>query len=64
MTLYGQAGRLSLPARATPATASYAVLLDDLLAMVRTGRTEHPLDVRRGLHLQRLIDRVERLALT
>jgi predicted dehydrogenase len=64
VTLYGQAGTLALPARTTPATASYARLLDELLAMVRGGRTDHPLDVRRGLHLQRLIDRVERLALT
>ncbi len=64
VTLYGQAGRLSLPTRTTPARQSYATLLDELLAMVRTGRTEHPLGVRHGLHLQRLIDRVERLALT
>jgi predicted dehydrogenase len=63
VTLYGQAGRLSLPERTTPATTSYGRMLDDLLAMVAAGRTDHPLDVRHGLYLQRLIDRVERLAL-
>ena len=63
LTLYGRAGRLSLPERTTPTSACYAALLDELAAMVGAGRTEHPLDVRHGLHLQRLIDRVERLAL-
>jgi predicted dehydrogenase len=64
VTLYGQAGRLSLPPRTTSATEGYATLLDELTTMVRSGRVEHPLDVRRGLHLQRLIDRVRGLALT
>jgi hypothetical protein len=40
----------------------YATLLDELVAMIAEGRTEHPLDVRRGLHLQRVIDRVEGVA--
>jgi predicted dehydrogenase len=60
--LYGQAGRLSL--RRTTSTADcYANMLGELLTMIDTGRVEHPLDVRHGLHLQRLIDKVERLAL-
>lgn len=62
VTLYGRAGRLSLPERTTTAAECYARLLTDLVALVRAGRGEHPLDVRHGLHLQRLIDRVERLA--
>jgi hypothetical protein len=36
--------------------------LDQLVAMIDAGRTEHQLDVRRGLRLQRLIERVEGLA--
>jgi predicted dehydrogenase len=63
VSLYGSAGRLSLPTRATPAVDCYATMLDDLLGMIRGGRTEHPCDVRRGLHLQRLIDSAEGLAL-
>ncbi|MGH3763156.1 Gfo/Idh/MocA family protein [Actinophytocola sp.] len=37
------------------ARARYAALLDAFLAMVREGRVEHPCDIRRGLHLQRLL---------
>ena len=40
------------------AGARYAVLLDDFVALVDAGTAEHPLDVRRGLHLQRLLGRV------
>jgi predicted dehydrogenase len=61
-TLYGQAGSLSLH-RTTSTADCYANMLNELVAMISTGRVEHPLDVRRGLHLQRVIDRVERLAL-
>ncbi|HEX5402793.1 MAG TPA: Gfo/Idh/MocA family oxidoreductase [Pseudonocardiaceae bacterium] len=62
ITLYGQAGRL--PLRRTSSTADcYATMLTELVSMINTGRAEHPLDVRRGLRLQRLIEQVERLAL-
>jgi predicted dehydrogenase len=61
-TLYGEAGSLSLH-RTTSTADCYANMLAELVAMISTGRVEHPLDVRRGLHLQRVIDRVERLAL-
>jgi predicted dehydrogenase len=64
VTLYGQAGQLSMPKRTTPTGDCYATMLDELVAMIRTGRSEHPLDVRRGLHLQRVIERVERVAAT
>jgi predicted dehydrogenase len=62
LVLYGAAGRLALPTRVTPTSACYATLLDDLLGMLHSGRYEHRCDVTRGLHLQRLIDKAERLA--
>lgn len=40
------------------ATVRYAVLLDDFVDLVDSKTAEHPLDVRRGLHLQRLLGRV------
>lgn len=40
------------------AAERYAVLLDDFTRLVDSGTAEHPLDVRRGLHLQRLLGRV------
>ncbi|MFC4854488.1 Gfo/Idh/MocA family protein [Actinophytocola glycyrrhizae] len=40
------------------ATTRYAVLLDDFVRLVERETAEHPLDVRRGLHLQRLLGRV------
>lgn len=36
----------------------YTTLLDDFLALVAAGTTEQPLDVRRGLHIQRLLAEV------
>jgi hypothetical protein len=63
VSLYGSGGRLSLPAPTTPTAACYAALLDDLLTMVHSRQRAHRCDVHRGLHLQRLIDDAERLAL-
>jgi predicted dehydrogenase len=40
------------------ATERYSVLLDDFVRLVDDSTAEHPLDVRRGLHLQRLLGRV------
>jgi predicted dehydrogenase len=62
LTLYGTSGRLALPGRTASSVECYGHLLDEFVAMVRAGRTEHPLDVRRGVALQRLIERVEGLA--
>jgi predicted dehydrogenase len=62
LTLYGTPGRLPLPTPSWSAVDSYRKLLDELVAMIGAGRTGHPLDVRRGLGLQRLIERVEGLA--
>ncbi|MFB9570584.1 Gfo/Idh/MocA family protein [Saccharopolyspora hordei] len=53
--VYGEHGCAPLGSRRTAARECYANLLDDLLAMVRDGRTGHPCDVRRGLHLQRVL---------
>jgi predicted dehydrogenase len=64
VTIYGTAGRHVLPPFTTPTSDCYANMLTELATMVRTGRTKHPLDVHRGLHLQHVIDRAERLALS
>lgn len=40
------------------APGRYAVLLDDFLGLIANKQAEHPLDVRRGLHLQRLLGQV------
>jgi predicted dehydrogenase len=53
--LYGQYGHSALVPRSTSSEDCYRAMLDDLLAMVRDGATEHPCDVRRGLHLQRVL---------
>jgi predicted dehydrogenase len=53
--VYGSAGLRALDPRASSATDSYAAMVDDLVAMIHDGRREHPCDVHRGLHLQRLI---------
>jgi predicted dehydrogenase len=53
--VYGEHGYSALPPRSTPAPDSYAALLDDLVGMVRGGTTQHPCDVHRGLHLQRVL---------
>ncbi|GAB3457054.1 Gfo/Idh/MocA family protein [Actinophytocola sediminis] len=45
------------------AGSRYAALLDQFVTMARTGVTEQPTDIRRGLHLQRLLHAVtDRLA--
>ncbi len=55
LELYGANGHSVFPTRSTPASESYAVLLDEFVAMVRGGTASHPLDVHHGLHLQRVI---------
>lgn len=58
VSIYGDAGYRELSGRSTPAPQAYAALLDEFTAMVRDGRTEHPCDVRRGLHIQRVLGAV------
>ena len=60
--VYGSGGRRALSPRQTPPPQCFATLLDELAAMVRAGTTAHPCDVHRGVHLQRIIDEVRRLA--
>ena len=56
--VYGSAGREVLTARQTPPERCFVTLLDELAEMIRSGTSTHPCDVRRGLHLQQIIERV------
>ena len=56
--VYGSGGRLALSTRPTSPVECYGTLLDELATMIRSGATTHPCDVRRGVHLQRIIERV------
>ncbi len=60
--VYGEHGHRVLADRGTTAQQAFTNLLDDFVAMVDSGTTRHPLDVRRGLHLQRIIDLARRKA--
>lgn len=62
--VYGEHGYRKLASRGTSAQDCYTLLLDDFVAMVDSGTTEHPCDVRRGLHLQRIIDLARRKSAT
>ncbi|MFD1151317.1 Gfo/Idh/MocA family protein [Saccharothrix hoggarensis] len=62
VVVYGEHGHRVLADRGTTAQQCFTNLLDDFVAMVDSGTTEHPLDVRRGLHLQRIIDLARRKA--
>lgn len=55
--VHGPRGFLAFDASGD-ATERYSVLLDDFVALVDSNTAEHSLDVRRGLHLQRLLGRV------
>ncbi len=56
LTVFGTNGARTLTNRDTPALECFTNLLDDFVAMVHSGTTTHECDVRRGLHLQRIID--------
>ncbi|MCG8922151.1 Gfo/Idh/MocA family protein [Lentzea sp. CC55] len=56
LTVFGVNGARTLTNRDTPALECFTNLLDDFVAMVHSGTTAHECDVRRGLHLQRIID--------
>jgi predicted dehydrogenase len=62
VAVYGKHGYRALGRLPGTTSDSYASLLDDFAAMVISGITEHPCDVHRGLHLQRVIDEARRLA--
>jgi predicted dehydrogenase len=61
-TVFGTNGARTLSSRDTPALECFTNLLDDFVAMVHSGTTTHECDVRRGLHLQRVIDLARRKA--
>ena len=62
VAVWGEHGYRTLGRKAGSAQESYTALLDDFAAMVASGITEHACDVRRGLHIQRLIERARELA--
>jgi predicted dehydrogenase len=55
--VYGEHGYRAFDATGD-ADVRYAALLSDFLSMVHNGATTHPCDIRRGLHLQRLLGEV------
>lgn len=61
-TVFGTNGHRTLNSRDTSALDCFTNLLDDFVAMVDSGTTTHECDVRRGLHLQRVIDLARRKA--
>jgi predicted dehydrogenase len=54
-SVYGEQGYRTLARRPGAGSESYTALLDDFAAMISCGTREHPCDVRRGLHLQRIL---------
>jgi len=61
-TVFGPNGHRTLNSRDTSAQECFTNLLDDFVAMVQSGTTTHECDVRRGLHLQKVIDLARRKA--
>lgn len=61
-TVFGPNGHRTLNSRDTSALDCFTNLLDDFVAMVDSDTTTHECDVRRGLHLQRIIDQARRKA--
>jgi predicted dehydrogenase len=55
LAVYGGQGYLGMPGRGESPQDSFALLLDEFIANVHNGQTEHDCDVSRGLHLQRLL---------
>ncbi|HVW40668.1 MAG TPA: Gfo/Idh/MocA family oxidoreductase [Amycolatopsis sp.] len=62
VAVYGEHGFRALGRKPGAGPECYTALLDDFAAMIATGTTSHPCDVRRGLHLQRILDEVRRIA--
>ncbi|MGX7823473.1 Gfo/Idh/MocA family protein [Actinokineospora sp. 24-640] len=56
VSVYGEAGYREVVGRATDPADAYAAALDLFTGLVRQGLPEHDLDVRRGLHLQKLVE--------
>jgi predicted dehydrogenase len=62
VAVWGQHGYRTLGRKPGSAQESYTALLDDFAAMIASGTTTHPCDVRRGLHLQNLLEQARQLA--
>ncbi|GAA5157336.1 MULTISPECIES: Gfo/Idh/MocA family protein [Amycolatopsis] len=62
IAVYGEHGYRALQRRPVPGVERFTALLDDFAAMIATGTTTHPCDVRRGLHVQRILHRVLQVA--
>lgn len=62
VAVWGEHGYRTLGRKPGSAQESYTALLDDFAAMIASGTTTHPCDVRRGLHLQSLLDQARKLA--
>ncbi|MEU4801179.1 Gfo/Idh/MocA family oxidoreductase [Actinosynnema sp. NPDC023587] len=62
VSVFGKHGYRVLADRGTTAQQCYTNLLDDFVAMVHSGTTTHRCDVRRGLHLQRILDQARQRA--
>ncbi|MFF0146491.1 putative dehydrogenase [Amycolatopsis sulphurea] len=60
VAVYGEHGYRRF-SRSGTAAESYTALLDDFAAMVSSGISTHPCDVRRGVHLAWIVDRVRAL---
>ncbi|HVK21336.1 MAG TPA: Gfo/Idh/MocA family oxidoreductase [Actinokineospora sp.] len=55
ISVYGDNGYRELNGRTTAPQDAFATLLDEFTTLVRDGRADHPLSVRRGLAVQRLL---------
>jgi predicted dehydrogenase len=62
IAVYGAHGYRVLTRRPVAGVERFIALLDDFAAMIDTGTTTHPCDVRRGLHVQRVLEQVRRAA--
>jgi len=56
-TVHGTNGYLTFDASGSPHDR-YSNLLDEFVALIAAGRAEHPLDARRGLHIQRVLEKI------
>ncbi|MDV6012452.1 Gfo/Idh/MocA family oxidoreductase [Haloechinothrix sp. LS1_15] len=61
--IYGEGGYHTISGKPASPADAYAAVLDEFAELVATGATQHPCDVRRGLHLQRILARARERAL-
>lgn len=61
LAVFGEHGFRCVNQRPGTPQDSYTALLDDFAALIASGTREHPCDVQRGLHIQRVIDQALRV---